>query len=260
MPDRVLLRDYRGAIALNNMGVSLLEQRAYRQGLDTLKDSIVLMKRVFHQQSTPLPSTMPMYSTSNVDAKVEQANKRMANPQAAPSVLSIGVVSYDGPSFYHSTIDSVLKVGSASPFAFVPIRIETADFDTQEDQDHEMESAILLYNLGIAHLCVSKLANSPDKPQELALSLFNLSYTIITNMNCKSRLDDDEEHMQQIHENGMYSLAVIVLNNLVQVLTDMGKHSEANEPYRILVRLSTAIYEMENPDLLSRRAPAATAA
>jgi hypothetical protein len=257
MTDQSPVPDYRGAIALNNMGVSLLEQRAYRQGMDTLKDAIFVMKRVYRPKSGLLTPTFSLPSTSNVKAKLERAIKRMANPHPVPSAWSVGVISHDPTSFYQSTIDSVLRGGPVSPFTF-PIRIETVDFDSLEDRDPDMESAIMLHNFGIAYLCMSKQrTNSPGKLQEGALKLFNMSYSVISNMNNMSRLS--EEQMQQISETRLL-LAVVVLNNVVQVLTDMGKDSEANESYQRLVRLGTAIREMDEPDLVESRLPGAGAA
>jgi hypothetical protein len=253
MTDPTILRNYRSAIALNNMGVALVEQRAYRQGLDTLKDAISVMKKSVLYPLSRLPSSVSI-TTLHADAKVERAIKRMSKPQPVPSSLGVAVISYDGPSSYQSSTDIVRSGETASPFTF-PIRIEATDFESLKDPECDMQSAIMVFNLGVAHLCMSKLAKSPVVGQEAALRIFNVTFSILSNSN-KNVNDVAELNDEQVLR--FLLMEAVVLNNVVQVLTDLGKDSEAHESYSKLVRLGSAIRQLDLRD--ESWAPAASCA
>jgi hypothetical protein len=255
MADQSLIRDQRGAIALNNMGVSLLEQRAYRQGMETLKDAIFVMKRVFRPQSSNSSLGETSDSTNSTDIKIHRAVQRMANLQPVPFAMITDVISH-GAGSLPSPLGSILRESSSSSFT-IPIRIEATDIACPEDRDPDLESAIVLYNFGIAHLCMAKLAKSPMKLREGALKLFNMAYSIISNKNALAGLSESE--MRRFSETRLL-LAIAVLNNVVRVFTEMGKHTEANNSYQRLVRLGTAINELESPEPLGGLVAAAAAA
>jgi hypothetical protein len=257
MADQSLIRDQRAAIALNNMGVSLLEQRAYRQGMETLKDAIFVMKRVFRPQSRNSSLGASSDSMSSIDLKIHRAVQRMANPQPVPFAMITDVISHSVASSHSSPLGSILREQSSFSSFTIPIRIEAADIDCPEDRDPDLESAIMLYNFGLAHLCMAKLVKSPMKLREGALKLFNMAYSIISNKNALSGLSESE--MRRFSETRLL-LAVAVLNNVVRVLTEMGKHTEANNSYQRLVRLGTAINELEFPGPLGGLIAAAAAA
>ena len=255
MTEQTLIREHRAANALN-MGVSLLERKAYRQSMETLKDAIFIMKRVLRPKSRSSGLTATSPSPSSTEAKVNRAIKRMANPQPVPSAFSCDVISHEASLSHHQSMDSVLREGAASPSTF-PIRIETGCIDCPEDRDPDLESAIMLHNFGIAHLCMSKLAESLLKFQEGALALFNMSYSIISNRNTIAQLSESD--MRSVSETRLL-LSVFVLNNVVKVLQATGKYNEADESYQKLVRLGTDINEMEDPDPLKCQPSAAPAA
>jgi hypothetical protein len=248
MNEQRLIRDHRAAIALNNMGVSLLERRAYREGMETLKDAIFIMKRVLR----PLPISFQELSktpesTSDADAKVERASKRMANLRPIPSAVSIDVVSRCATFSHRSDSGSVLHGSSSSSLRYF-LRIEATDFVSlgEEGRDSDLESSIMLYNFGLAHLCMAKLAKMPIKLQEGALTLFNMAYSVL------APLCDQEGHGKR---EDMVLLAAIALNNIVALLTQMGMHSEANE----LARLGSAIHEFQGRNLEDQITAAAAA-
>jgi hypothetical protein len=263
------IRDHRAAIALNNMGVSLLERRAYRQGMETLKDAILVMKRVLRSPSiSSQGSEKPPISTSYTDTKVHRASKRMANPQPVPSAVSIDIVSHCATFSHHSHLGSVLHGGSSSPLRS-PLRIEAADLDSLEESDRALESSIMLFNFGLAHLCMAKLNNyimrfnfgfaricmakldkTPIKLQEGALKIFSMVYSVIAS------LCNQEGH--KIRED-MILLAAGTLENIVALLTQMGKHSEANESDQELARLGRTIQEFQGRNLGHQHAAASAA-
>jgi hypothetical protein len=271
MDEQCLIRDHRAAIALNNMGVSLLERRAYRQGMETLKDAILVMKRVLVR--SPSISSQGFgntpNSTSDADTKVHRASKRMVNPEPIPSAVSVDDVSHCATFSHRSYLGSVLHGGSSSPLRS-PLRIEVTDLVSLEDRDPFLESSIILFNFGLAHLCMAKLDNSimrfnfglahlcmakldrtPIKLQEGALKIFNMTYSVLAS------LCNQEGH--GIRED-MILLAAATLDNIVALLTEMGKHSEANELDQELARLGRAIQEFQGRNHLEDQNATASAA
>jgi hypothetical protein len=251
------------------MGVSLLERRAYRQGLETLKDAILVMKRVLQSPSIPSQgSDKTPNATSYADTKVQCASKRMINPQPIPSAVSIEIVLHCATLSHHSYLGSVLHGGSSSPLRS-PLRIEAVDFDSLEQSDHVLQSSIMLFNFGLAHLCMAKLDNSimrfnfglahlcmakldktPIKLQEGALKMFSMVHSIIASL-CNQELHGMREDMMLV--------AAATLDNIVALLTQMGKHSEANESDQELARLGRAIQEFQGRNLESQNAAASAA-
>jgi hypothetical protein len=250
MAEQSLIRDHRAAVALNNMGVSLLERRAYRHGMETLKDAILVMESVLRPQSKSRGYGVNSESTSSAEAKVHRAVRRMANPHHVPSAVSSDVISHGGATSHPSSF-------LASPAFTSPVRIEATDLDCPEDRDPDLDSAIMINNFALAHLCVAKNTNSPIKLQERARKLFNMAYSIISNQNGLSRLSEDE--MRRISESRLL-LAVAVMSNVVRVLTEMGEDTEANESYQRLVRLGNAVEELQGRNPLKAKIAAAAAA
>jgi hypothetical protein len=251
MDEQCLIRDHRAAIALNNMGVALLERRAYRQGMETLKDAIFVMKRVLQPPSISSQGVgKTPHPTSYAEAKIYRASKRMANPRPVPSDVSIDVASQCSTFSHRSYSGSVLHGGSSSPLS-APLRIEATDLVALDNRDSDLESSIMLYNFGLAHRCMAKFAKTPIKLQEGALKLFNMAYFVFATLS---------EHEGHIIKEDMVLLAAATLNNIIALLTQMGKHSEANESDQELARLGRAIQEFQGRDLEDQIAAAAAAA
>jgi len=243
MANTTAFHNYRGAVALNNVGVTLIERRCYRQAIETLKDAIFVMRGVFNT-ATEKNSASGFASTSGTEARLQRATERLVNPHPVSSSSLINVISHDGTRIQPSMLSSLLKEGKA-PSHSVTIRIESADVDSPYARDPDLESAVMLFNFGIAHLCSSKLSKSEvasKKLNQAALKLFNMAYAIISNktsLSCMS--DQDAERSCEVR----LVIAAIVLKQVVEVLKDMGNHSEANQSMQRLIRLQSAISEME---------------
>jgi hypothetical protein len=131
-----------------------------------------------------------------------------------------------------------------------PLRIEATDHISLEDRDSDLESSIMLYNFGLAHLCMAKLVKTPIKLQEGALTLFKMAYCIL------APLYDQEGHGSR---EDIVILAASTLNNTITLLSQMGKQSEANESDQELARLEKAIQEFQDANLEDQITAAAAA-
>jgi hypothetical protein len=224
--------------------------------METLKDAIFVMKRVlrppsiFSQDLCQTPNL-----TSYAEAKVNRASKRMANPRPVSSAISIDVVS-QCTTFSHRSCpsDSVLGGGgSSSSTLSSPIRIEATDLISLEDRDADLESSIMLYNFGLAHLCMAKIVKTPIKLQEGALKLFYMAYTLFA-----PRCGQEGRGIRG--DAVLLATANSTLDNIVALLTQMGRYSKANESDQELARLGRAIQEFQGRYHLEAQVCAAAAA
>ena len=234
---------YRAAISLNNIGVVLLEQADFRQALEVLKDAIFVMKLVF-------PSCRSCSSTSNlsnisneINVKLQCAMERLASPRSPESCpLTLDAISYEDGNI--ALLKNCLRHGPTSPFVF-PIKITCSDFEYPEDRDVDVESAILLYNFGLAHMCIATArANGGNgrKAQERALKLFRLSESILVQQS--SSCDQLDE------QTNIILVAAMVFSSTVRILMHQGKVREAEEARRKLSLVGDMVNEIEQADAL----------
>jgi hypothetical protein len=114
----------------------------------------------------------------------------------------------------------------------------------------KLDNSIMRFNFGLAHLCMAKLDKTPIKLQEGALKMFSMVHSIIASL-CNQEVHGMREDMMLV--------AAATLDNIVALLTQMGKHSEANESDQELARLGRAIQEFQGRNLESQNAAASAA-
>jgi hypothetical protein len=181
---------HKAAIATNNNGVTLLNRGYYRQALETFQDSMKLMKSARgHLESTlPTASFKDDLSVGDVETLVRRSWKRCAECCSGhnPATVTTMVDSHGGqlpqqiPLPILQTISSQYgHEGPSMAFTFCtflsslyvafPMTIDPIDFpDNQDPQsatqqhrrsmEYQLESAVLLYNYGIAYDCLAIMA------------------------------------------------------------------------------------------------------
>jgi hypothetical protein len=248
-----MMSAYRAAVALNNTGVALLERGAYRQAMATLKDSLLVMKRTLRFSKFASPDCMK-HALMDVETRVQKAVKRLANPQPFSPMLPISVVSHDGSLQYSVMKSGLMKNNGA--FCAIPVRIEPADLrNDAEPQDTDLESAIILYNFALAHICMSKYSNSSEDIEQFregSLKLLQMACTIASH---QDDIFDDDVMDEECEEDDMICevrllLSAAALKNVVQVLFDMGRVHEADVTHHRLLELGLALEEMEDLSFL----------
>jgi hypothetical protein len=141
---------FRAAIALNNMAITMLERSCHHQAFLTLKDAVKVLMEA-SQQTTQLEQVHEM---------IKQANRRASKPEKASHFAPIMVVSHDVTFI---SLDFALRQDrSAVTNTF--IRIDTDDTDSLEshNQDPCLVVAILVYNFGVATLRAKKKDQDED--------------------------------------------------------------------------------------------------
>jgi hypothetical protein len=200
-------REYRAAIALNNIGVTLLERRCFKQALATLQDAVVLMKIAF------LPPTAAF--SKDVVAKLQKAHERVACPrpcsQTAP-IMRFQVISDDGDTsvLFENTTTEKNSLACA-----LLVRFE--DVTAFGDRCCDIDSSVILHNFGQSCLLYSKTMSSSvfaDRLRQNSFAILNLCQQVLLSCFFQCR-EDDVLKLQKV-----FFVSVVVTQTLSQALAE----------------------------------------
>jgi hypothetical protein len=193
------LISFRAAVSLNNMGVCTMEHGHFAAALETLKDSLYVMKNIILPGAGDDASEQSgrsfnfYYSQHQQQQQQEEENmlqaarRRLAIAQAQPFDMNdfIDIQTCDDGNVTAMKIPMMQeKVNNkdddvGSPPVFIPIRLEScsnADFDRNDHDRHQQQvqdqiermfripSAFILYNYGLTHI----LAHLQDKKSDVS--------------------------------------------------------------------------------------------
>jgi len=181
----LFLKDYRGVVALNNMGVLLLERKAYQEAMETFQDAVSVMHWVSPAQARKHAllkqknggAASSYLSLSDIDNKLQKSVQRFAAATTSlpkdrddacssqPLVPVVNVECLDILSYSSSLFEGQRSIilndeSTATTTTKVhPIRIEgTDDFllsSCFDQRDADLQSATILYNFGLSHKCLA---------------------------------------------------------------------------------------------------------
>lgn len=199
-----------------------MDQGALEQSLETLKDAVALIRQAF-----------PAYATSthnkNHKVQLQRAISRMAKPDPARNCrYSCQVISHDN----HHDLQDILCQSPQHDVVY-PIRMED-----HEPIHLEFQTAVLLHNLALAHVCASrqqaksKRGKEEKRHQVIAFRLFSLSNTVLANLLEKV---NDESKVHRIHVISALALRHIVM--LLEAQGDKGRAEAAATQLRGLTQI-----------------------
>ena len=193
---------YTAAVALNNMGVSLLERKCYRQALETLHDAV----RLTRTQQPMTVSTLPKQHIA--DAYRRQCKPEPSKPEK-PLPLRMEVVSDDSDSI------TCLRA-THSHDACIAIRLE----GFESTNDVQVDVAVILHNYSVAALCLSLAHPTSNTSSQL------LQTCLKSLLQCQKELStryanlDMDGDFALVHK--VFVVAVISTKSLLQALTNLG--------------------------------------
>ena len=176
--------------------------------------------------------------------------RRLADPRPDSEALSSPahhVHSLDTFSWedQRPIFDRILQEGPSCNPTVYPIRIETENVSRSSlmiDEDEQffvLESAVSLYNYGLAHICLSRTALPTSKISELqneALELLEFSHGLLLQRYERCE-DDDEAHR-------LLTTAILVCICLLQTLRDSNNMQEGRPFYENLIDLRRILYQI----------------
>jgi hypothetical protein len=158
--------EYRAVISLNNTGVSLLKGGSFRLALETFKDSILLLKRLYcpNYQLQLADSSAP-----TIQCMLDAAGTRLATtfiptpgPSQSPRTASVRPLSYDRTGFngLHISLDQLNTSNFCFPVwmeCFESIDSSIGDDESScESPEEDFQSALIFYNFALAQVCLAK--------------------------------------------------------------------------------------------------------
>jgi hypothetical protein len=175
----------RHAVAINNIGVTLLGKKCYGQAIDTFHDAIYLMQQIIVIMDPNPPGIQASQSSllsSACSIRHTQACQRLANLHPYYPVPPTGMIDLQVVDLFSMNENKVLTTTilqeqqqqqqqATYPTSYHAIRLEGRYNDTYDCHPHNMEarkglaegtvpefeSSILLHNLGLAYLCMSMI-------------------------------------------------------------------------------------------------------
>jgi hypothetical protein len=152
----------RAAVSLNNMGICTMEQGHFGAAMETLKDSLLVMKNILNQ---PFHERTTLSLERRLQDKLEAARLRLAQSQAQPlHHPSIEIRACDDGNVMAMKVPLTQGVHyGPPPKAFIPIRLfessshqlpnlEAGTIMQQGDDIFKIPSAVILYNHGLTHM------------------------------------------------------------------------------------------------------------
>jgi hypothetical protein len=225
--------NYKGPIALNNIGVDLLERRCYQQAQITLKDAALAMKLIFRKPSSE-SSVGGKAEDSSMLAEALEAMLQRANQRKAQATTQVEEVHTDDHYRMVNLADNYKYIlnegcedkqsnsGSLLTESIYPIRIDDVSPDICCPEDPDVLAALLLHNLGLANLCVARQTQDHQvKTVKIgqAIYVFQCSNSILEQ--CCAVLEDKVEHRLALRQAVCVNMAVLLgLHRALSLCTD----------------------------------------
>lgn len=172
---------YKAVVALNNSGVALLQHQRYMEGLLTFKDALILMKNSF--QPDDASSVFSLQQQNQVNVALQGAwhrTSRMHDEKILARKADIVVVTdQDNPFEVYNALER--NPGALCCVKIDPVEWESCSLDSER---FNVESSIIMYNYGVAHLLASLLSPASDDNvialhSQTSYHLFELAHSVI---------------------------------------------------------------------------------
>jgi hypothetical protein len=249
--------NYKEPIALNNIGVDLLERRCYEQARITLKDAALAMKISFRKPSSESSLGVKVEDSSSMHENALEAMLKRANQRTAQATTQVEEVHSDHYRMVNlaDNYKYILNeecdekqnhIGSLTESIY-PIRIDDVSPDICCPEDTDVIAALLLHNLGLATLCVVRLTQDHEvrtSRMRQVINLFQCSNSILE-QHCDLLQEDKVEHRLALRQAVCVNMAVLVgLQRALSLYTD----SFSNEAKEVHDRFCTLRSEAKSLD------------
>jgi hypothetical protein len=211
---------FRASLAINNTGVSILEQGHARDAQKTFRESLILMKQAC---SNPTAA-----ACERIEETLQSASARLVRAQNTPVHAVFEICAIEDGDALSNTIKSGLRYGPSSSQVF-PIRVRTTA-GQDDGQFYEMQmkrpTAIVLYNQGLAHLlwgqCVVMYKSAIQQQHySAALSCFSVAQGVLSQHMARMFLTEEHEHQHQdvvFEKQCSLIVQAFVVNSLVHIM------------------------------------------
>lgn len=247
------LRMYKTAVALNNVGVSLLERHRYSCAMQTFKDALDFIRATLDEEicsryssaldmETRISNCLRVASRRLTDSFQETQNITYYNIAPTVTVLS-------GDQSFSSAFDFAQNLfksatGDANVFA---IRID--DSQSQDANDAiDLESASILHNFATACLChVRSNPSCRDKSYQRPYKIFHRALIVLSRRPIVVDREVDDLDALRI-----LTVSALVVKGLVDISVRLCVPNDANSYHKTLCFLQEAFFQLKRfPHLIT---------
>jgi hypothetical protein len=252
-------RRYRSAVAINNIGVRLLERKCYGPAVESFVNAAELMKIIILQNDTA------PFSSSRIQAHEggeDQAHRSMVSlgttEPAKDAVLHLetlmatidgAIVSGEMPEALPShCVTSVMTQAPSSSVAF-PFRIEDNLLleDGLQKKNMIVQAAMVWNNLGVACICQSLVDKTNRRTlRRASLHYLKMSFTALESNFGERIMSEDAMTLAGSRTRSMPCLMVAVLNTLLHAYHNSKQIEKARKLYDNLVELRAVAQTLDD--------------
>lgn len=207
---------YASAVALNNMGVSLIDKGAYKEAVHTLKDAVKVLQVVTSGQ--PVSPDVE----NGVQQLLQRASRQVCLSTNVADNAEQLVLCYDRGV----TTSGTGHVFSKSMERIFAICIED-ETDDLEQSEVDIHSAIVLQNLAVAHLHILETENDDQQARKVHNSAIEIA---VLACNILAKVSNESQNTE-------YTLGMVALTCLFRNLLAAGRLQEAEDTLRRLYSL-----------------------
>ena len=176
-------RQYRAVVALNNLGVSLLEQGRHTHAQTTLLDAMTLLKPAFQGLAENSSCSESSSGLPDVDKVMAQAHQRYARTLAGAQPTEIAPVLVVTSLADAADLQAAAGVGSSQ--LLHPIRLELNDHEVLLDcRPHSKEEVfitcfVIVHNCGIAHFLTTDFERAKESTKQKPFKMLEACHRIL---------------------------------------------------------------------------------
>jgi len=214
---------YMAAMALNNIGISLLARQAEEKAMEMLSLAVLLIRSITKGDS--LTDSQLLHT---VQAKLTEANQKLAACPVSDHLSDFLVITH------HDIFDVVLNscqggnkiVGKPPPPVLIQIERMASLVENEHNYFPGFEFSIVLYNLGTYYLQMASgeglhVTKALEKRQ-CACGLFQLSYNVLQTIVHEPSVQDHADFKIQYPSFMMQVLQSLVYTNAMLGITSEG--------------------------------------
>jgi hypothetical protein len=191
-----------------------MRKGCFSQALETLRDAVVMMRQVYYVGRQYNDAELEM--AKHHVALAEHRLRKPLNEVGSAIIQTLFLQESE-----YACIESIVETISSFDQNFVAIHIDIIQIEC-ENSYYDFESAVLLYNLALAHVGLANIHSIANENSaellQAALKLFHYTHALIIN------------EMSTSMECSLSSkfLGALVMGSFLAVLTMQGRKSEAD--------------------------------
>jgi hypothetical protein len=216
---------YDAAVALNNMGLDLLERHCYREAFKNLKEAASLILTQYDDVSLKQIVTL-----------LERSSQRSLGASPRESALEIKAVKH---TFSADTVNAVLDDALCSNILY-PIFLEREKWENdRSSQILELSSCIILHNIAVACTGIAQVTKNGIKAKsifETSIRYFEMAFHLSRNL----------LEQETVPHHDALQISLLIVSQWLHTAghSQLGPHKPNHQPYVLLLGVREAVLDI----------------